>query len=136
MSPTPRAAGAEDCVYLNPCPHPHALAEGPSRPPPAPPSFQGAQDVSQGPPYRHVLALWNKSDLYSRKGGVMRKTSRYRVLHLEGKCRASQGRTRPVGTKAPLSPHPRPSARQWQREKLSFQQKIKQASEPGAGWFP
>ena len=54
---------------------------------------------------------------------------------MEGKCRASQGRTRAVSTKAPLSPHPRPSARQWQRKKLSFQRKIKQASEPGLAGF-
>lgn len=65
----------------------------------------------------------------------MRKTSRYRVLRLEGKRRASQGRPRVVCTKAPLSPHPHPSARQWHRKKLSFQQKIKQASEPRLAGF-
>ena len=36
----------------------------------------------------------------------MRKTSRYRVLHSEGKCWALLGRTRGAFTKAPLFPPP------------------------------
>lgn len=77
----------------------------------------------------------------------MRKTSRYRVLHSEGKCWALLGRTRGAFTKAPLFP-PTLRARQWYRKKLSFQQKIKRESEPrlacfhvagrggGGGWTP
>ena len=39
----------------------------------------------------------------------MRKTSRYRALHLEGKCRASPGRTKGAVTKVPLFPPPVPT---------------------------
>lgn len=59
----------------------------------------------------------------------MRKTSRYRALHLEGKCRALPGRTKGGCHKSPFVPPT--SARQWYRKKLSFQQKIKRVSQPG-----
>lgn len=64
----------------------------------------------------------------------MRKTSRCRVLHLEGDAEP-HGPSRAAAQKPLCTPTPTRAPRQWRRKKLSFQQKIKQASKPRLAGF-
>lgn len=133
------AAGTEgECVCLNPSAHSRPHTHGEQRPSLLPGRagiLQGRSRRPPGPPCCHVLALWNKSDSVLEKMRGYEKDFPLQGFTFGGKMLGLAGPTRAACTKAPLSPHPHPSARQWHRKKLSFQRKIKQASEPRLAGF-
>lgn len=133
------AGGTEECVHLNPSVPTEDLGGTPLWPPlPPGPSLTGhaafCKDEKEKarPPHAACRTLQQKGFCTCKESGVMRKTSRCRVLRLEGKCRALWG---PIGGACtrPLCSPQNPTMAQ---KGILFSEKDAAGVPAQAGWCP
>lgn len=95
--------------------------------------YRGEAGDSPALPAAMCSPSGTKVILYLRKGGVMRKTSRYRVLRLEGKCWASQGRPERPAQKPLCPPTPTPAPDNGTERNYLFSGRL--SRRPSPGWL-